>query len=411
MSTPLDPSANAEITDESPDDRAGASALAKVASSVPTRYIEDPHELAGGHAVRLLRNGAETFPVWLAAIEAARVRVSLEMYIFSDDTIGRRFADALIAAARRGVEVRLLYDFVGCRDTPSEFFDRMRSHGVHVIVYHRYRFWRPRFWALLRRNHRKTLVCDGRIAFAGGLNISNEWVSLDDGGGDWHDAVIQVEGPAVAAIETIFLRTWNRRAKKWARLDPARLAAPPAAGTTPLVVISNSELRDRFAIRRAALHAIRESARRVFLANPYFVPDRGVLRALQRAAARGVDVRLLLPLESDSGVLDLAARAVFGQLLAAGVRIWQSRAVVHTKVLAIDDTFVSIGSYNFDHRSLAYNLEMVVNVLDVPASKETVAMLESDIAASEELTRDTFSSRPLLMRLMERIAYAFRKWL
>ena len=156
---------------------------------------------------------------------------------------------------------------------------------------------------------------------------------------------------------------------------------------------------------------MRESARRVFLANPYFVPDRGVLRALQRAAARGVDVRLLLPLESDSGVLDLAARAVFGPLLAAGVRIWQSRAVVHTKVLAIDDTFVSIGSYNFDHRSLAYNLEMVVNVLDARASKETIAMLEADIAASEELTRDTFGSRPLLMRLMERIAYAFRKWL
>ena len=133
-------------------------------------------------------------------------------------------------------------------------------------------------------------------------------------------------------------------------------------------MISNSELRDRFAIRRAALHAMRESARRIFLANPYFVPDRGVLRALQRAAARGVDVRLLVPIESDSRMLDLAARAVFGPLLAAGVRIWRSRAVVHTKVLAVDDEFVSIGSYNFDHRSLAYNLEMVVNVLDAPAT-------------------------------------------
>jgi cardiolipin synthase len=413
MSTPADPPANAEIT----DDFSGASAPVKSASgsstppASPTRYIEDPHELAGGHAVRLLRNGAETFPAWLAAIESARIRVSLEMYIFNDDTIGRQFADALIAAARRGVEVRLLYDFVGCRDTPGEFFDRMRSHGVHVIVYHRYRFWRPRFWALLRRNHRKTLVCDGRVAFAGGLNIANDWVCLADGGGDWHDAVVQVEGPAVATIEGIFLRTWNRRAKKWARLDPARLPTPAAVGPTSLVVISNSELRDRFAIRRAALHAIRESVRRVFLANPYFVPDRGVLRALQRAAARGVDVRLLLPLESDSGVLDLAARAVFGPLLAAGVRIWQSRAVVHTKVLVVDDMFVSIGSYNFDHRSLAYNLEMVVNVLDEGATKDTIAMLESDIADSEELTRETFGGRPLLMRLAERLAYAFRKWL
>ena len=280
----------------------------------------------------------------------------------------------------------------------------MRAQGVHVIVYHRYRFWRPRFWALLRRNHRKTLVCDGRIAFAGGLNIANDWVSLADGGGDWHDAVIQVEGPAVAGIEAIFLRTWNRRAKKWARLDPARLVPPPAAGGTSLVVISNSELRDRFAIRRAALHAMRESKRRVYLANPYFVPDRGVLRALQRAASRGVDVRLLLPMESDSTVLDLAARAVFGPLLAAGVRIWQSRAVVHTKVLSVDDVFVSIGSYNFDHRSLAYNLEMVVNAVDTRASADVIAMLESDMAVSEELTREAFAGRPLLVRLLERIA-------
>ena len=132
----------------------------------------------------------------------------------------------------------------------------------------------------------------------------------------------------------------------------------------------------------------------MYLANPYFVPDRGVLRALQRAASRGVDVRLLLPVESDSTVLDLAARAVFGPLLAAGVRIWQSRAVVHTKVLSVDDVFVSIGSYNFDHRSLAYNLEMVVNAVDTRTSADVTAMLESDMAVSEELTRETFGEPP-----------------
>jgi cardiolipin synthase A/B len=407
MTTPPDPSGNAEITDEFPEARA----LSGPAWAAAARYVEDRRELSGGNAVRLLRNGAETFPAWLEAIEAARVRISFEMYIFSDDAIGRRFADALITAARRGVEVRLLYDFVGCRDTPAEFFDRMREHRVHVIAYHRYRFWRPRFWALLRRNHRKTLVCDGQVAFAGGLNISNEWVAEADGGDDWHDAVIQVEGPAVATIEATFLRTWNRRAKKWARLDPAGLTPPPAAGKTALAVVANSELRDRFVIRRAALHAIRESTRQIFLANPYFVPDRGVLRALQRAAGRGVDVRLLLPTESDSTVLDLAARAVFGPLLAAGVRIWQSRTVVHTKVLAVDDLFVSIGSYNLDHRSLAYNLEMVVNLIDERTAKDAVAMLEADMAAGEELTRETFGRRPLLVRLLERLAYSFRKWL
>jgi cardiolipin synthase len=407
MTRPPEPSGSTDFTDDF--DRARALSAAR--ATVAARYVEDPRELLGGHAVRLLRNGAETFPAWLSAIDAARSRISLEMYIFSDDAIGRKVADALIRAAARGVEVRLLYDFVGCRDTPAEFFDRMRTHRVHVIAYHRYRFWRPRFWALLRRNHRKTLVCDGRIAFAGGLNIANEWVAEDEGGGGWHDAVIQVEGPAVAIIEATFLRTWNRRAKKWARVDPARLPPPPSAGAAALAVISNSEMRDRFSIRRAALHAIHNSARRVTLANPYFVPDKGVLRALQAAGRRGVDVRLLLPLESDSTVLDLAARAVFGPLMAAGVRIWQSRTVVHTKLLAVDDVFVSIGSYNFDHRSLAYNLEMVVNVIDDTTSKVAHALLASDMDVSEELTRDDFGRRPLLVRLLERIAYAFRKWL
>jgi cardiolipin synthase len=250
------------------------------------RYVEEPRALIAGNRVALLRNGAEAFPAWLAAIDAAQSRVSLEMYIFSDDAIGRRFAEALSRAAQRGVEVRLLYDFVGCRETPAVFFQRMRGFGVHVVGYHKYRFWRPRLWALLRRNHRKTLVCDGRIAFTGGINISDEWVSQADGGGGWLDAAVAVEGPAVAPMEATFLRTWNRRAPKRMRLDPEQLAPPQAAGGTALAVISNGERRDRFAIRRAALHAIRESRARILVANPYFVPDRGVLRALAGAAQR-----------------------------------------------------------------------------------------------------------------------------
>jgi cardiolipin synthase len=374
--------------------------------------VEDPRALVGGHAVRLLRNGAEVFPVWLAAIAAARSRVSLEMYIFSDDAIGQKFADALAAAARRGVEVRLLYDYAGCRDTPASFFRRLRDQGVHVIAYHKYRLWRPRLWTLIRRNHRKTLVCDGEVAFTGGLNISDEWVSKAEGGGGWHDAVIEVRGPAVAEMEEVFLRTWNRRARKRARLKPEALVREqPRAGDVRLAVITNHEIRERFAIRRSAVYAIRESLRRVLLANPYFVPDRGVLRSLQEAASRGVDVRLLLPLHSDSRILDLAARAVFDPLLAAGVRIWRSRAVIHTKALAVDDAFVSVGSYNFDHRSLAYNLEMVVNVVDRRTTEDVVAMLAGDMADAEELTRDRFERRTLFERLLERLAYSLRKWL
>lgn len=375
------------------------------------RYVEDPRGLIAGNSVRLLRNGEVAFPAWLAAIDSARVRVSMEMYIFNDDAIGRRFADALARAARRGATVRLLYDYVGCRLTPREFFQELRQAGVRVSVYHGYQMGRPSLWRLFRRNHRKTLVVDGAVAFTGGLNISNEWVAAAEGGEDWRDAAIEVRGPAVAALETAFADTWNRRSKKRFRLTLA--GGPPIgrAGDTRLAVLSNTERGERFGIRRAVLHAIRESRWRVTVANPYFVPDGGILRLLEDCARRGIEVRVLVPLESDADMLDAAARATFPRLIRAGVRVWRSPVVVHTKVVACDDTFVSIGTYNLDHRSLAYNLELVVNVLDRPFAAATSHMLDTEIAAAVEIEGAAFGRRPLLSRALERGALALRRWL
>ena len=373
-------------------------------------YIEEPETLLCNNAVRLLRNGSEAFPAWLEAIAGACSRVSLEMYIFNDDKIGRRFADALSQAARRGVEVRLLYDAVGCRHAAPGFFETMRLSGVWAVPYHPYRFWRPHFWTLLRRNHRKTLVCDGKVAFTGGINISDMWLSEREGGAGWHDAAVEVRGPAVATIEAVFLRTWNWRSKRRLRLKASRLARPFPAGPVPIAVIANREVLDRFAIRRAALHAIRASLSRVFLASPYFVPDPGFLRSLAHAAKRGIDVRILVPKHSDTQSVDLASQATFSRLLPAGVRIFQHHPVVHTKALLVDDGFVSLGSYNIDHRSLVYNLELVVNALDLEYNAEVAAMLKADMAASQEIHWESFRRRSLLSRVLERLAYAFRRW-
>jgi cardiolipin synthase A/B len=375
------------------------------------RYIEEPETLLCNNAVRLLRNGGEAFPAWLAAIEAAHTRISMEMYIFNEDKIGRRFAEALMQAAQRGVEVRLLYDSIGCRHAPASFFAKMREAGVWATPYHPYRLWRPRFWTLIRRNHRKTLICDGQVAFTGGINVSDHWCPESEGGKGWHDAAIEVRGPAVATIETVFLRTWNWRVRRRHRMKPRYLVRSPPIGHIPLAVIANGELVDRFSIRRAALHAIRASLSRIYLASPYFVPDPGFLRSLASAAARGVDVRLLVPKHSDTQTVDLASRATYRRLLPAGVRIFQYHPLVHTKALVVDESFVSLGSYNLDHRSLAYNLEMVVNALSHEHNEKTAAMLLADMAAGLEIHWETFCKRSLLTRLLERLAYAFRHWL
>ncbi len=374
-----------------------------------TAYLDDPAALIPGNTIRLQHNGKQAFPIWLEAIAQARRSVSLEMYIFAGDRIGRRFQAALIAAARRGVTVRLLYDFFGCRDTPESFFAELRAAGVFTIVYHRVRGWRPRFWKLLRRNHRKNLIIDSRRAFVGGLNIADEWQPGEEGGADWHDAAVDITGPAVARVETAFAATWNRRARKGHRLEPE----PPgeATGDSGLAVIANSELRDRFAIRRAHRHAMQASRRRILLANPYFVPDRGILRALARASERGVDVRMLCPAASDSRFLDWAVRASFPYLLRHGVRVFLHPRVVHSKVLVVDDVFTSIGSYNLDQRSLAYNLEMVCNATDARHAIDVSAMLHSEMAEAIEQTRESFARRGILARVLQAFAYLFRRWL
>jgi cardiolipin synthase len=380
-------------------------------SDAALAYIDDLDDLTTGNAVRLLRNGAEAFPAWLNAIDAARTRVSMEMYIFDDDRIGRRFADALCCAARRGVSVRLLYDFIGCRRDSPEFFANMRQAGVHTIAYHPYRLWRPRFWSLIRRNHRKTLVCDGQIAFAGGINVADAWLETSDYGGIWHDVAVEVKGPAVQIIEQTFLRTWNWRAKRRFRFKRSRVPFPAPAGDVALAVVANRELVDRFSIRRAALHAIRASRERAYLVSPYFMPDVGFINGLARAVARGVDVRVLVPVSSDSLLADLASRASFARLLKAGIRLFQHHPAAHSKALLVDREFVSIGSYNFDHRSLVYNLELVVNALDRECNEALAATLLEDMATGTEIRWEQFNRRPLLEQMLERLAYGLRHWL
>ena len=222
---------------------------------------------------------------------------------------------------------------------------------------------------------------------------------------------VEVKGPSVQLIEQAFLRTWNWRAKRRFRLKRRRVHRPAPAGEVALAVIANGEIVDRFAIRRAALHAIRTSRERVYLVSPYFMPDVGFMNGLAHAVARGVDVRVLVPVASDSAIADLASHASFARLLKAGIRLFQHSPMVHGKALLVDRDFVSIGSYNFDHRSLVYNLELVVNSLDRACNQALATMLEEDMATGSEIRAEDLRRRSWLTRILERLAYSLRHWL
>jgi cardiolipin synthase len=380
----------------------------------PIAYALSPRNLSRNRA-ELLSGGAEAFPQMLEAIAGARREVLLESYIIGDDPTGRAFLDALADAARRGCEVRLIGDGVGCLMLPDARLAELSRAGGHAVIYRPVAPWRPR-WGLWRRDHRKILVVDGATGFLGGLNLADEYDERRDVGHGWRDLHLRLDGAAAEALAQLFLRTWNAecepryRVSRHARFGRAAGLEPPEG--IPVEIVGNSELRSRWRIRRCFLHAVKRATRTVSIANPYFIPDGAVVRALVRAVRRGCDVRVVVPARSDVLLCDLAARAVFPRLLRGGVRIaeWQ-HGMMHAKAAAVDERWATVGSYNLDRRSLAYNLEVTAHLLDAPMAARIERQLREDFDASVELDVNAVGNRPLLLRCFEFLAYQLRSWL
>jgi cardiolipin synthase A/B len=369
-----------------------------------------PEAMVGGNLVTLLVDGEQAYPAMLEAIALAERSVLMDSYIFNDDDAGRAFAAALAERARAGIPVHLTVDGVGTLGVPSEFFDELRGAGVEVLVYKPIPFWR-KGWGLLRRNHRKLLVIDGRVGFAGGINIGDAWLPREKGGRGWHDIHIRVEGPAVRKLASLSLSTWE----KLAGLRPNwRLFAPdvPPAGGTSVSIVGSRERKKRRPIRRSYVHAIKSARRYIYIANAYFVPDRGIRRALRNAVRRGVDVRVMVPAKGDIPFVQLASEALYDRALKAGVRmlLWQD-AVLHAKTAVIDDQWATIGSFNLDHRSWSMNLEVNVNVVERDFALRLRAVYELDEARCAVLEREAWRRRPLWRRFAQWFFFLFHRWM
>lgn len=366
--------------------------------------------LSGGNRVRLLTTGDACFDEFVAAINSARRGINLETYIFNSDAVGWMIAELLVKKAKRGVEVNVIYDAVGCLGTSPALFSFLRSGGVELVEFHPVIPWR-KYFNLDMRDHRKLLVVDGRVAFVGGMNIGNEYAGRKYRGGDWRDTHLRIEGPAVRDVQFFFFENWYRYGG--AMVDTARhFPSLDEPGKKLLMVLCSKSRRQVKPIQESYISAINFAKQSIYITNAYFIPDARIYRALVRAVRRGVDVRLLLPGKSDLAIVQHASRYLYKRYLRHGIRVYEyRRSVLHAKTAVIDGIWSTVGSSNIDRRSFSRNLEINAILLDQPFGDEMERVFFADLRKSEELRLQNWKKRSVWNFLLEWFFYRFRNLL
>jgi cardiolipin synthase len=377
--------------------------------------------LVVGNKVTLLQDGPATYRAMFAAIGAAKDHINVESYIIEDGEVGQHFADLLIERQQHGVQVNLIYDSFGALGTPAAFFDRLIQAGVAVVEFNPVNPMDFRkSWTPDHRDHRKLLVVDGRIAFLGGINISSVYSSgssvrvgkeSENTTAGWRDTDIQVEGPVVAEFQKLFIENWNKQQGK--PLAPKDYFPAGAPQGVEIVRAIGSTPDDPFSlIYLTLIAAITNAEKSVLITNAYFVPDPQLIKALLDAAARGVDVKLILPGHSDSAATFYAGRSYYTKLLEGGVNIYERRgALLHVKAAIVDDVWSCVGSSNLDWRSAMDNDEVNAVILGREFAQQMKSAFSSDMAASTRITLEDWKQRSLLLRLKELAARLFGRLL
>lgn len=376
--------------------------------------------LTTGNKVVLLEDGPATYRAMLEAIAKAKDHIHLETYILDDDEIGQQFSGALIERQLAGVPVHLIRDSVGTLKTPEAFFKRLTDAGIKVLEFNPVNPGKTRKeWELNERDHRKLLIVDGRVAFLGGINISAVYSSGSSASFSreagpreaWRDTHLQIAGPVVADFQKLFMSTW---AAQQGEPLPARNYFPPPekAGNEVVRAIGSSPDEPFSQIYATLLSAIGSAETSVYLTNAYFAPDPQLLTALEDAAARGVDVRLILPSKTDSWLVFHAGRGYYERLLRAGVRIFERQGVIlHAKTGLVDGVWATVGSTNLDWRSFLHNHELNAVVLGTGFGSQMQAVFDKDLARSTEITLAQWKRRSIDNRVLEGFSRLWEYWL
>ena len=357
-----------------------------------------------GNHVELLVDGDATFDAIFAAIDSARDYLLVQFFIIHDDTLGRQFQERLIRSARAGVKIYFLYDEVGCHKLPRKWLGALRESGVRVEGFKTTRGWGNRF-QLNFRNHRKLVLADGREALTGGLNVGDEYMGRTKRFGPWRDTHLRVRGPAVQAAQLAFVEDWH-----WATGEVPPLSWTPIAADSDehALVLATGPADAAELCSLAFIRAVNSAQRRLWISSPYFVPDATVLTALQLAALRGVEVRLLLPQHIDHLLPMLSSFSYYQSLALAGIELWRYQpGFLHQKALLVDDRLGAVGSINVDYRSFHLNFEIVVMVTDQAFCGRMDAMMREDFARSRRVDLSEYDRRPWYFKTAVRLARLF----
>lgn len=392
-----------DLTEASPLFHAAYQALVDRDLRVSTDYTKQlPFErlaklpFTTGNDAELLIDGDATFASIFAGFEKARQYVLVQFYILRDDRVGRELRDRLVERAHAAVRVYVLYDQIGSYGLSKSYLNSLRDAGIRVAPFEALRTPLNPF-QLNFRNHRKIVVVDGRSAWVGGLNIGAEYLS-------YRDTHLRVEGPVVQEVQVPFIEDWH-----WATGELPDLnwdPQPAANGARRAILCLPSGPADELeTCTLFFIAAITEARRRLWIASPYFVPDEQFITALQLAALRGVEVRILVPEKSDNPLMNLSIWSYLDALEVAGIEVYRyQRGFMHQKVTLIDDDYCTIGTANFDNRSFRLNFEVTMGVVDKKLATEVREMLENDFAGARRVTAAELHKRSFAFRLAVRAA-------
>lgn len=373
--------------------------------------------LYDGNRATLLIDGPATYQAMLEAIAQAQQYVHIETYIFSDDQIGRKIADALLARRQDGVDVRVIFDSFGSRKSDDDFFSELIASGIEVIEFNPIVDSNP--LDANNRDHRKLLIVDGKIAFTGGINFHHLYARASDDGprpdplaAGWRDTHIAIEGPAATAFDRIFMENW--RAEGGENPDTTSGNESPEEVGNDVVAALQAKGGDeeKSAIFAAYLEAMSLARERIWITQAYFSPDEEFTDLLKSAARRGVDVQIIVPGFSDTNVVVHASRSRYGDMLKHGIKLYETTTtVLHAKTAVIDSIWSTVGSSNLDYRSFLHNDEVNAVIFGAEFAATMEAQFLADAEVAEPVSLAAWENRPLRQRVKEFFSWTMEYWL